>query len=188
MLFRSTRLATGSSVHDRYSREPQAAAGERKRSTVLPLRVMGIAGIVGILAWAAWLSGQPQQFVDRARTNFRTLVGQAREVAKTRSETPIDAVSSGVGTASPASEALKRPLTAELSTAKSSQSTNGYETHTTLPPSVASQSQLPDSGLDTKVVADFSKSEDFALGKSSAVTAKNHQGLRDAPEIGRAHV
>jgi hypothetical protein len=179
-----TRLATVSSVKDRYSGEPQAAARERKRSTVLPLRVMGIAGIVGILAWAAWLTGQPQQFVDRARTTFRTVVGQSREVAKTRSETPINAVSSGVGTASRASEALKRPLTAELSTAKSSQSANGNETHATLPPSVASQSQLPDSGLDTKVVADVSKSEDFALAKGSAVTAKNHQGLGDTPVSG----
>jgi hypothetical protein len=175
-----TQLVTGR-VNDRNSGELQAAARERKRSTVLPLRVIGIAGIVGILAWAAWLTGQPQQFVDRARTVLRTAVGQARDVAETRSETPIDAVSSSVGTASRASEVLNRPLTAELSTAESSQSTNGDKTHAVLPPSVASQNQLPDSGLETKVVDDFSKSQDFALRKGSAVTATNHQGVGDTP-------
>jgi hypothetical protein len=173
-----TQLVTGS-VNDRYSAELQAAACERKRSTALVLRVIGIGGVVGILAWTAWLTGQPQQFVDRARTVLRTAVGHALDVAETRSETPIDAVSSSVGTAR-ASEVLSRPLTAELGTAESSLSTNGNKTHAALPPGVASKNQLPDSGLETKVV-DFSKSHDFALRKGSAVTATNHQGVGDTP-------
>jgi hypothetical protein len=176
-----TQLVTGS-ANDRYSGELEAAAREQaKRSTVLLLRIIGIAGIVGILAWTAWLTGQPERFVDRARTVLRAAAGQARDVAEPRSETPIGTVSFSVGTASRASEVLKHPFTAELSTAESSQSTNRDKTHATLPPSVASQNQVPDSGLENKVVADFSKRQDFALGKGSAVTATNHQSVRDTP-------
>jgi hypothetical protein len=175
-----TQLVAGR-ANDRDSGELQAAARERKRSTVLPLHVMGIAGIVGILVCTAWLAGQPQRFVSRARTIFQAAAGQARDVAETHSETPIDAVSSSVGTVSRASEVLNRPLTAELNTAETGQSTNGDKTHADLPRSVAPHSQLPDSGLDTKVVADFSKNQDFALGKRSGVTATNHQGIRNTP-------
>jgi hypothetical protein len=176
-----TQLVAGR-ANDLDSGELQAAASEQaNRSTVLPLHVMGIAGIVGILVWTAWLAGQPQRFVGRARTILQAAAGQARDVAETRRETPSDGIPSGVGTASRASEARERPLTAGLSTAESSRSTSGDKSHATLPPSVAPHSQLPDSGLDTKVVADFSKNQDFALGKGSAVTAANHQGVRNTP-------
>ena len=175
-----TQLVTGR-ANDRYAGELQAAANEQlKRSTVLPLRVMGIAGLVGILAWAAWLSGQPQQFVGRARMILRAATGQARDVAGTHSETPGDPVSFGVDPASRTSEARKHPNTVELSTAKSSQPTSGDKTHATLAP-VASHNQLPDSALDTKVVADFSESQDFSLREGSRVTATNQQGVRDTP-------
>jgi hypothetical protein len=173
-----TQLVTGR-ANDRYSGEPETAAREQaKRSTVLLLRIIGIAGIVGILAWAAWLTGQPQHLLDRALTVVRAAAGQARDVAETRSKTPIRIVPSSVGTALRASEVVKHPFAAELITAESSQSTNR---DATLPPNVASQNQLPDSGVENKVVADFSRSQDFSLGKESAVTATNHQDLRDTP-------
>jgi hypothetical protein len=175
-----TQLVAGR-ANDRDSGELQAAARERKRSTVLPLHVMGIAGIVGILVCTAWLAGQPQRFVSRARTIFQAAAGQARDLADTRRETPSDRIPSGMGTAFRALKARERPLTAGLSTAESSRSTSGDKSHATLLPSVAPHSQLPDSGLDTKVVADFSKNQDFALGKRSGVTATNHQGIRNTP-------
>jgi hypothetical protein len=145
---------------------------------------MGIVGILGILGGAAWLTDQPRQFVARARTILPATVGQTREVGETGSETPIDGGAFSVGTASPVSQAHKLPLTAELSTAQSSQSTSRDATHATLPPGIGSHGQLPNSGLDTKVVADFSKSQDFSLGKGSAVTAKNHQGVRGTRGLG----
>jgi len=175
-----TQLATGR-ANGRYSGKPQEAASEpRKRSTLWPLRVMGIAGIVGILAWAAWLTGQPQRFVGRARTMLRAAVGQARNLAEARRTTPIDGGTSGVGTESQASEAREHPQAAELSTAQSTQSTSGDKTRATLPPDVAPPGQLPDSGLDTKVVADFSNGRDFSLGEGSAVTTKNHRGVQES--------
>lgn len=184
-----TQLVAGRG-NDRDSGELQAAAsGQANRSTVLPLRVMGIAGIVGILVCTAWLAGQPQRFVSRARTIFQAAAGQVRDVAKTRRETPGDRVPSGMGTALRALEARERPLTAGLGTAESSRSTSGDKSHATLPPSVAPLSPLPVSGLETKVIADLSNNEDFALGKRSGVTATNHQGIRNTvPRIQEANL
>jgi|SRR5215472_3423778 len=175
-----TQLATGR-ANEGHSGEPQGAAGERRRrSAVSPLRVMGIAGIVGILAWAAWLTGQPQRFVGRARTILRAAVGQARDMAEARRTTPIEGGTPGVGTESQVSEAREHPHAAELSAAQSSQPTSGDKTRATLPPGVAPPGQLPDSGIDTKVAADFSKSVDFSLGGGSAVPTKNHRGVRES--------
>jgi len=175
-----TRLATGR-ANGRYSGQPQGAASERRMgSSVWPLRAMGIAGIVGILAWAAWLTGQPQRFVGRASTILRAAVSQARDPAEARRTTPIDGGTSSLGAESQLSEASEHPHVAELSTAQSSQSTSGDKTRATSPPDVAPPRQVPDSGLDTKVVADFSKTRDFSLGEGSAVTTKNRRGARES--------
>jgi hypothetical protein len=136
-----TQLVTGR-PNERYTGElPAAASGRAAHSSLLPPRVTVIAGIVGILAWVAWMSGEPQQFVGRVRTILQA-VGQARHGAERRSDAPSDSVSSGVDTASRASEPRNYPLMAEVSTAESRQSTSGENIQVTLPTGVAVSSQL----------------------------------------------
>jgi hypothetical protein len=175
-----TQLVTGRPNGPLTGELPGAASRRARRSGLVRLRVMAIAGMVGILAWVAWMNGEPQRFVDRVRTILQA-VSQARHVAETHSNTPGDSVWSGVDTASRASEPRNYPLTVEVNTAESRQSTSGDNIDATPPTGVAFSSQLPNSGQDTKSVADFSKSQDFPLGKGIAVTAKSPQGVRDGP-------
>ena len=75
-----------------------AASNWVKRSTVLRLRVTQFAGIVAILASITWLTDRPRRLVGHPETILRAAVGPARDTAAPQRPTPIDAVSSGIGT------------------------------------------------------------------------------------------
>jgi hypothetical protein len=153
---------------DRDSGRVEAAPSERvKRSTVLPLRVMQLAGIVAILASITWLTDTPRRLVGHAGAIIRAAVGQARDTAASRSPTQIDAFSSDIATSLQPAEA-SHPPAAEFSTAESSQPTSQDKGRATLPPGVASNSQVANARPK-----DLSPSQSFSVGKGSQATAKN---------------
>jgi len=158
-----SRLVAGPE-NDRHSVELQAAARDQvNRSSLPPLRAMQIAGIVAILAAVVWMITQPKQLASRAVAIVQASVGEARYFVETGSETLVKAVSSTVGTASRASEALGHPLTEKPRPAQS-QVTGQNTTLATLPTARAEHSQSQNFELQDALVADTSDKEEFSSG------------------------
>lgn len=158
-----SRLVAGPE-NDRHSVEPQAAARDQvNRSPLPPLRAMQIAGILAILAAVVWMITQPKQLASRAVAIVRASVGEARYFVETGSETLVKAVSSTVGTASRASEALGHPLTEKPRPAQS-QVTGQNTTLATLPTARAEHSQSQNFELRDALVADTADKEEFSSG------------------------
>jgi hypothetical protein len=139
----------------------------------MPLRVRQFAGIVAILASITWLTDTPRRLVGHAGAIIRAEVGQVRDTAASRNPTPIDAVSSGIGTSLQPAE-VPHPPTADFGTAESSQPTTQDKGRATLPPGVASDSLLPNASPK-----DLSPSQSTSVGKGSQATAKNDQWAGD---------